>query len=68
MLKVQAVAAIQEEENKERAKRERAVKLNQEIKEINSHNKQIKERDLQKEREQEVQINEYRKNQGIYLI
>ena len=50
LLKVQAVAAIQAEEIKEKAKREKAMKLNDEMKDINARNREIKARQVEQQR------------------
>ena len=68
LLRMKAQAAIQEEENKEKARRDKAYKLNEDIKDINVQNREIKNKQLQKEREEEERIEEYRKNKGKVSI
>lgn len=61
---MKAEEAIREEEEKERDRRERNLLNRKEINELNEKNKELRALELQKEKEEEARIEEYRKKQG----
>ena len=56
LLKLKAEAAIREEEENERKKRERAMKNAEDIKKINDDNKRLKQIQHERELEEEAKI------------
>lgn len=64
LLKMKAEEAIREEEQKERERRERNLLNRKEINQLNEKNKELRAIQLQKEKEEEARIEEYRKKQG----
>jgi hypothetical protein len=64
LLRLKAEEAIRQEEEKERERRDRNLQNRREINEINEKNKELRAIELQKEKEEESRIEEYRKKQG----
>lgn len=61
---MKAEEAIRLEEEKERERRERNLVNRKEINQLNEKNKELRALELQKEKEEEARIEEYRKKQG----